>query len=90
MLAGFSHSYFTRDGRLYYMADRCDALMCYDNLDEEFAALLTRLGLPSVEVQKVNITPGKDGDYMSYYTEADVAIVEERFAEDLSLWRNLC
>lgn len=89
MLASFSHSYFTRCGHLFYMAGWCEWFLRYETLDKDFRLLLKRLQLPQVALERVNETPGKLADFMNYFTESDVLLVEEKFADDLALWRSL-
>lgn len=66
--------------------DDLDFVIRFEHLQTDFDEVMTRLGLETHPVPEVNPTPGRTDDYRSYYDEASRALVERRFALDLSMF----
>ena len=69
-----------RDGRLFYF--EAYHLMRYETLQKDFNIVLSSARIRPVKLNRLNMTPGKLS-YKSYYTPETIAIVKDRFAEDL-------
>ena len=59
-----------------------DVVMQYERLQEDFDAVVVRLGLEPMEIPTWNVTEEK-GDYREYYTPATRRLVEHVFRPDL-------
>jgi hypothetical protein len=80
---GYNESPYIEDGRIYYHADDCDTLLRHENLQPELDALMEKLGLPPVPLQRHNETKGKQ-PWQSYYTPEAYRVVNERFGDEFS------
>jgi hypothetical protein len=64
-----------------------DVAIRYENLQEDFVGVKTRLNLPaSVTIQTINTTAGREGksDYRSFYDDRARSLVSEFFAEEIA------
>jgi hypothetical protein len=59
-----------------------DAILRYESLDSDFAALCTRLGLGDPALPRVNVS--RSEPYAGYYDEELVELVRRRFADDIN------
>lgn len=59
----------------------CDFIGRFENLNEDFAEICRRIGLPEIDLPVTNTTKHKH--YSEYYTEQTKQIVENYYAEDI-------
>jgi hypothetical protein len=78
---GVSGPYFCKDGKIFW--HDCDHALKYENLAKELNEMLVRLDLPTVTLVRENVTPNKK-PWMEYYNEKTLAIVRERFKEEIA------
>jgi len=69
---------------LRWAAD-ADSIIRFESLQEDFDALLARLGVPErIEVPRVNVTEGRSRDYRAYYTWWGRLLLEFTHAREIS------
>ena len=74
-----------RGGRLYWMhLQDSNAVLRFERLSADLDAVLSRVGLPAVQLPHRNPTAGREGDYRGYYDPTTRALVEELFAVELA------
>lgn len=61
-----------------------DAVLRFEDLNKDFAALAGRIGLPA-SLPHINAS-SRDSDYRKYYSEKTRAIIAERFHRDCERW----
>jgi hypothetical protein len=57
-----------------------DGVLRFERLQEDFDAVLARLGLEPLEIPRRNVTPQRHPDYRTYYDPATRGLVEQVFA----------
>ena len=67
-----------------------DYIIRYENLDEDFSKLLSKIGIDDIKLNKVKMLPGwSDVDdidsqnYRDYYSDETKKIIEENFKSDI-------
>jgi hypothetical protein len=66
---------------------RLDALIHFENLADDFGSVLRRLGIDPVRPLPVrNATPGRDRDYLSYYTPGAIRQAVRIFGPYMQEW----
>lgn len=64
-------------------ADRCDALLRFECLQESLSEAFSQRGIPVAKVPVVNRTEARAADYRSYYDTRTVELVSRAFAHEL-------
>jgi len=64
--------------------DGMDYVMRFERLQQDFDAVMLKLGLHPIEIPKFNETPERDGDYREHYTRKARRIVERVYSETLT------
>tara|TARA_R100000315_G_scaffold60191_1_gene36643 strand:- start:325 stop:981 length:657 start_codon:yes stop_codon:yes gene_type:complete len=76
----------------WWIKDEMDYIIRYENLDEDFKKLLSKIGISnSIKLEKVKMLPGWNhwGDdidsvnYQNYYDETTKKIIEKNFKDDI-------
>ena len=70
---------YIKNGRMFWM--RAEHYLRYESLQADLDRFLEGLGLPSVQLERVNVSK-KKRDWKSYYTEEIRETVRRRFGED--------
>ena len=86
--ASFKRPPFVKEGRLWYLLDECDEVFLYEELQESFDALSTRLGIAKISLERKNATPDKE-PWESYYTPKAFEIVNNRFGKEIEKFYEL-
>ena len=72
------------DGKLFWLDGPGNVfLIRYENLQNDWDRLLISVGMEPVKLPHLNRTGGK-GDYRDYYDPSTVAMVADKFAEEIS------
>lgn len=58
----------------------------FENLDEDFAYITKRIGLPTVKLQHFNKSNLQGTSFRDYYSSSGKSLVEQLFAEDIDLF----
>jgi hypothetical protein len=66
---------------------RLDAIIRFESLAEDFEAVLRRVGMEPVRpLPVVNVTPGRERDYLSYYTPRAAGLAVKIFGPYMQEW----
>ena len=87
-VASFQLDPFVVEGRLYYHLDASDEVLRYENLAREFNGFLGRLGLPPIQIERLNVTKDKR-PWESYYTPKAFETVNGRFGDEFGQFYDL-
>lgn len=64
----------------------CDELLRFETLQESFAKLMAKLGLPVHRIERINVTELKHPEYRKYYTSRARDIIGGVFKPDLETY----
>lgn len=60
-----------------------DYVMRFERLQEDFDEVCRKIGIPSVEIPKKNVTGSRESDYRTYYSDEARRVVEHVFRLDM-------
>lgn len=72
---------YVENGKLYYHAPDCDSILHWEEMPLCINRIMQKLGLPTLEIGRHNITKDKK-PWTSYYTPKAFEIVNERFGQE--------
>jgi Sulfotransferase family len=72
-----------RSPRARAYLDRADLVMRFERLQQDLDRVLDRLGLPSAEIPRINVTEDRDADYRRYYDRRSRALVARVYRQEI-------
>lgn len=75
----------TPPSRLFYMADKVDFVMLYEDLQRDFDKVMQLVGLEPLVLPRVNVTAGK-GLWPTYWNNESRLVAIDQYEEDFKIY----
>jgi hypothetical protein len=63
-----------------------DFVMKFENLENDFKTVISRIGLPDIQLPHINQSRN-DREYVSYYTEEESEVIQKYYGDDIDAYK---